>query len=279
MGAQRKDRGRRACGLILLALAWLVSPAHAAESWKRELKPSVVGPFPEIRPFVGEFRFGWSGVEAARAEASLTLDGDKMRVKVSGGTTGLARTLWQLDAWHDAIIYRDGLRSDYFQQNEKYARKQIFTQAAFKPDGLWRLRLVTPDPNKSAKWKRIKVEPVRDIISAMFFIRSQPLANNEKIVVTAFPGDSAYLVEVKVLGRETVKAAGKSWPTIKLDFQLQRIVTSGKKAGTLEPQGKFRHGTVWLSDDGDRVPVRAEVDIFVGYVFGELQSLKFAEPR
>jgi len=281
MGAERKNRrnGAFRVGIALLLCAAASFGRAGEPAWKKNLKPATVGPFPEVRPFVGEFRFGWSGVEAASAKAAITMQGDKMVVKVEGGTNGLARTLWQLDAWHDAYIYRNGLRPDFFQQNEKYAKKQIFTQAAFKPDGLWRLRRVTPDLKNSSKWKRIKVEPIRDIISAMFFIRSQPLANGDKIVVTAFPGDSPYLVEVNVLGRETVKVDGKAWQAIKLDFELQRIVTNGKRAGSLEPQGKFRHGTVWLSDDGDRVPIRAEVDIFIGYVFGELKSITFAPPK
>jgi hypothetical protein len=41
------------------------------------------------------------------------------------------------------------------------------------------------------------------------------------------------------------------------------------------PHGKFRSGSVWISDDADRIPLRAEVDIFIGYVFGELESLHF----
>jgi hypothetical protein len=192
---------------------------------------------------------------------------------VEGGTDGLARALWQLDARHKAVILMEGLKPIAFEQIEKYANKRVRTEAVFKPDGLWRIRAVTPDPKNVAKWKRIKVEPVRDIVSAMLLIRSQSLNNGDRIGVVAFPGDAPFLVEVTVAKREQIKIAGALRKAIKLDFQIQRIDVKNKDR--LAPHGKFRSGSVWLSDDEDRIPLRAEVDIFIGYVFGELESLRF----
>ena len=37
---------------------------------------------------------------------------------------------------------------------------------------------------------------------------------------------------------------------------------------------KFRSGTLWLSNDPDRILLRAEVQVFVGYVFAELASFQ-----
>jgi hypothetical protein len=45
-----------------------------------------------------------------------------------------------------------------------------------------------------------------------------------------------------------------------------------KKGNALEPHRKFRSGTLWLSNDPDRILLRAEVQVFVGYVFAELSS-------
>ena len=237
------------------------------------LGPENPGPFPLVRPFTAEFRFGWSEIEAADARARVSYPAGIMRVEVEGGTTGLARMLWQLDASHQAEIAPDGLRPVYFTQFERYTKKAVRTEAAFKEDGLWRLRQVTPDPKNVARWKRIKLKPIRDIVSAMFFIRSQELRDGDRVRLIAFPGDSPFLVEAEVLGRETVRVGGVPRNAIKLAFELQRIDT--KHENQLEPHGKFRNGTVWLSDDENRLPLRAEVNIFVGYVFGELVSVKF----
>ncbi|HEY5705487.1 MAG TPA: DUF3108 domain-containing protein [Terrimicrobiaceae bacterium] len=258
---------------VVLLAAGALTICHSAEPWSDRVGPETPGPFPLVRPFSGEFRFGWSDIGAAGAKARLWYSGEEIIVEVEGGTNGLARTLWQLDARHKATILKEGLRPLAFEQFEKYAKKTVRTEAVFKPDGLWRIRAVRPDPKNVAKWKRIKVEPIRDIISAMLLIRSQALNNGDKIGVVAFPGDAPFFVEVNVAGRDQVRIAGSLQNAIKLDFQIQRIDVKNK--GRLAPHGKFRSGSVWISDDENRIPLRAEVNIFIGYVFGELESLHF----
>jgi Protein of unknown function (DUF3108) len=277
MGSKQIARSRCAFG-VKLALAAItlaaefLSVCQSAEPWSDRIRPETPGPFPLVRPFSGEFRFGWSDIGAASARARLWYSGDRILVEIEGGTDGLARALWQLDAKHKAVILQEGLKPVRFEQFEKYANKRVRTEAVFKPDGLWRIRAVTPDPKNVARWKRVKVEPVRDIVSAMLFIRSQVLNDGDKIGVVAFPGDAPFLVEVTVARHEQIRVAGVPRKAIKLDFQIQRIETRKHR---LAPHGKFRSGSVWLSDDENRIPLRAEVNVFIGYVFGELESLHF----
>jgi hypothetical protein len=277
MGSKQIARSRCAFG-VKLALAAItlaaefLSVCQSAEPWSDRIRPETPGPFPLVRPFSGEFRFGWSDIGAASARARLWYSGDRILVEIEGGTDGLARALWQLDAKHKAVILQEGLKPVRFEQFEKYANKRVRTEAVFKPDGLWRIRAVTPDPKSVARWKRVKVEPVRDIVSAMLFIRSQVLNDGDKIGVVAFPGDAPFLVEVTVARHEQIRVAGVPRKAIKLDFQIQRIETRKHR---LAPHGKFRSGSVWLSDDENRIPLRAEVNVFIGYVFGELESLHF----
>jgi len=47
----------------------------------------------------------------------------------------------------------------------------------------------------------------------------------------------------------------------------------------LEPHRKFRRGTIWVSDDAERLLLRIEAQVFVGTVFAELQSVNFDSPR
>lgn len=267
---------RLSAAVCLLAATALA--CHAQEAWRSRVQPENPGPVSVVRPFSGEFRFGWSEIEAARAKARIMDKDGEMQVLVEGGTKGFARTLWKLDASYAGTILKQGLQSVAFRQVEKYAKKTITTQAVFKEDSVWRRRDVVPDPKGPAKWKRIKVRPVRDIVAAMFFVRSQPLENGDKVGVIAFPGDDAYLAEIKVAGREDIRVAGKTRRAIKLQFQINKVVrTADKKEYKLEPHKKFKNGTVWVSDDADRIPLRAEVNIFIGYVFGELASLSFED--
>ncbi|MBV8376087.1 MAG: DUF3108 domain-containing protein, partial [Verrucomicrobia bacterium] len=57
---------------------------------------------------------------------------------------------------------------------------------------------------------------------------------------------------------------------IKLDLQLKKI----DKKMQLKDHKLFKGGRGWLSDDNNRVPLRIEADIFIGYVFAELASMK-----
>ena len=279
MGSKQVARSGCACRVrpasaVALLTACFFSICQSAEPWSDRIGPQTLGPFPLVRPFSGEFRFGWSEIGAASAKAKLSYTDDKILVEVEGGTDGLARALWQLDAKHKAIILKEGLTPLQFEQLEKYAKKTVRTEAVFKPDGLWRIRAVPTDPKNVPRWKKIKIEPVRDMISAMLFIRSQVLDDGDKIGVIAFPGDAPFLVEVTVAKHERIRVADQLRDAIKLDFQIQRIDLKKKKS-RLAPHGKFRSGSVWLSDDQDRIPLRAEVNIFIGYVFGELQRLDF----
>jgi hypothetical protein len=259
----------------LLFLAAAVSLCPAEEMWRSRVRPERAGDFPLVRPFQAEFRFGWSNVvEAARARAGISYEGNKVVTTVSGGTRGLARTLWSLTARHRAETSLGQFLPVAFTQSEIYAKKKVLTEAVAKPDGLWYIRRVPTDPGNRPKWKRVKVAPVRDIVSGMLFMRSLPLRDGDRIGLIAFPGDSPFLCEVQVEKRETIKVAGQPFKAIKMTFQLQRIDTS--RDNQLVAHGKFRSGAVWVSDDENRIPLRAEVNIFVGYVYGELVSIKYA---
>src|SRR5206468_5853502 len=114
-----------------------------------------------------------------------------------------------------------------------------------------------------------------DLHSAALYLRSQPLKDHSVYRVVVFPATSAYLATVTVVGREKISVRAGTYKAIKLDLQLKRI---GKHL-ELEPHRKFRRGTIWVSDDAERLLLRIEAQVFVGTVFAELQSVHFDSPR
>ncbi|MFZ4777295.1 MAG: DUF3108 domain-containing protein [Terrimicrobiaceae bacterium] len=264
---------RRVCAALA---AFIFSTVLLGADWQDNLSPDLPGTVPAVRPFNAVFRIGWTDIEAARATLDVSYEAGNICLKSSGGTNGLARVLWQLDATLNATTSLPNFRTIYSVQNEIYASRSINTQIVARPDGIWRLRENFPAGENAATWKKIKISPLRDLFSGMLYIRSRKLAPGETISTIIFPGDSPFLVEMKCLGSETLTIAGAPRPAVKLDIRLHRI--NLKKGARLEPHGKFQNGTVWLSDDADRIPLRAEVNIFVGYVFAELESINF-KPR
>ena len=65
-----------------------------------------------------------------------------------------------------------------------------------------------------------------------------------------------------------------SVPALRFSIRIDSIELWGAGRGRLAPHKKFHSGRIWISDDGRRIPLRAEVDIFIGSVFAELVKLK-----
>lgn len=264
----------RSAGFVWVVALSVFSIIRCGLAGEIENRPPMPGPFPMVSSFRGDFVFGWSNLPAAEATAEVRVEDGMVRVDVRGRTTGAARALWQMDVSHTAGFHSNGLLPGGFLQIEKYKKKTITTRAELRDGSLWRLRTRVPDGGP-AKWKRIPVDGVRDIVSAMFFVRSQPLRPGDRIRTIAFPGDSAFLVDVHVLRSEELPWHGVRRPALRLEFRLKKILTARGQPPELASHGKFRKGTVWLSDDADRIPLRAEVDIFVGFVYAELARITF----
>jgi len=249
----------------------------SAEPWETHRTPLSKNPFSFVQPFEASFVFGWSHLfKAGRAQAKLEVDdAQNYRVRVQGGSTGVARALWKLDADYKAQGSTTSLLPFRFRQVEKYAKREMVTEAIFSSSDVWRLRQATP--GKKEKWKHIVYPDLRDLVAAMFFIRSQPLHVNDRISVVCYPGDRIFFVEADVQKRETIRVGDREWNAIKLGLRIQRVVQSGQEKGKLEPHSKFREGSVWISDDAHRIPLRTEVQIFIGYVYGELEAWRFSE--
>ncbi len=251
---------------VLRLLALLAIPT--LHGWQESLTPDQPGPFPEVAPFVATFKIGWSEIEAARAHAAITYEGSQVALAAGGGTDGLARSLYQLDAVFLGTVDRPTLHTLRSDQVESYSSRSLTTVVTGSNGTLQTLSIPLPPGQKPPKWKDVKVQPVRDFFAGMLFIRSQPLAPGETVRLLMFPGGSPFLVEIESAGPRSIELADGPRDALRLDLKIQRVNT--KKGNALEPHSKFRSGKIWLSNDADRIPLRAEVDIFIGYVFAEI---------
>ncbi len=261
-------RGLLGCVLAVCALRTLTA-------WEGTLTPGGAGPFSEVAPFEGEFRFGWSEIEAARVKAVVSYEGNRVLVKAHGGTQGLARTLYQLDVLFTGEAERESLQTISSEIVERYATRTVTERVVGENGILKSYRETQPAGKNPPRWKEVKVSPIRDLWAAMLFIRSQLLSVGERVRLLVFPGGGPYLVEIIPLGFEQLEVMGTPREALKLDVKVQRVNT--KKGNALEPHGKFRSGKIWLGADEARMPLRAEVNIFIGYVFAEIVEIEVKE--
>lgn len=255
----------KSSSLVVLA-AFLIG--HPLFAWQETLSSDQPGPVPEVAPFSATFRIGWSEIEAAQARAEISYNGPEVALEAAGGTEGLARSLYQLDATFQGTVDRASLHTLRSDQVETYADRSLTTIVTGENGTLRTFSDRNPPGDKPAKWKDVKVQPVRDFFAGMLFIRSQTLARGDTVRLLMFPGGAPFYVEIESAGPCTIDLAGGPREALRLDLKIQRVNT--KKGNTLEPHSKFRAGKIWLSNDNERIPLRAEVDIFIGYVFAEI---------
>jgi hypothetical protein len=216
------------------------------------------------------YRFGWVGLQAAKAEIQLfSQTGTRFEVDATGATSGLTRDLFKLDIYQKAIENKKTLRPIHFFQEEKYRSATFRTNVDFESNQLTGLREKIPN-NYPDMPNVFKFSPVFDMASALLWVRSQPLAEGETESIVVWASNAPYLATVTVLGRETIKVNGHEERAIKLDLKLNGIDNKMH----LKEYKLFKGGRGWLSDDAKRIPLRFEADIFIGYIFAELESVQ-----
>lgn len=102
-------------------------------------------------------------------------------------------------------------------------------------------------------------ECVQDVLSAIFYARNidfDKYKKDDKIAFSMFLDNEVYEMYIRYLGKETVKTRYGKFRAIKFKPLLIK--------GTIFEGGEKM--TVWVSDDGNRVPVRIESPISVGSV-------------
>jgi hypothetical protein len=104
---------------------------------------------------------------------------------------------------------------------------------------------------------------VQDVLSAVYYARNIDFAKyraNDTIPVTLFLDDSIYPVYIRYLGKESLTTREGTYNCIKFRPLLIE--------GTLFKGGEKM--TVWVTDDGNKIPVQVESPILVGSVKAEL---------
>ena len=240
--------------------------------WDATLTAPTPTPFSAIEPYEAFYEVGWEGLAAGGVDVKIfaSRDRKKRRITARGGPSELIRKLWDYHADYYGEAGANGEVPSWFHIDERIAKKKLLSDATFTPDAVFACHHFTDEVKP---WVFTPLPGVRDLFAAMLLIRSQPLQNGDHIRLTIFPDRNPYLVDLTVAGRDTQTIIGKKIPSIRFTIRIRTIELFGDHRGQLAPHRKFRSGRVWISDDNRRLPLRAEVDVFVGSVYCELTSV------
>jgi hypothetical protein len=110
---------------------------------------------------------------------------------------------------------------------------------------------------------RLSKSNVQDAFSMSYFYREFPLAVGQTLTSDVFVDEKIWDLTVQVLGKERVKTKAGSFDCLKLK------PNASIKGSTQKPRGE---GTVWITDDSRRIPVKVQLSTPFGKVNMELDN-------
>lgn len=110
-------------------------------------------------------------------------------------------------------------------------------------------------------------ECVQDVVSSIYYARNIDFSKykpGDKIPFSLFLDDEVYNIYIRYMGKETIKTKYGKFRAIKFKPYLIKgsVFEGGEKM------------TVWVSDDGNKIPVRIESPISVGSIKVDMASYR-----
>lgn len=110
---------------------------------------------------------------------------------------------------------------------------------------------------------------VQDVLSALYYVRTQKLEVGKAIFVDNFADGKNYPLEVKILRMEKVRVKAGQF----FCYVVEPIL---KSTGIFQHKGRL---TVWLTRDKTHMPVLMKSEIMIGSIIAELIEFKGINPE
>lgn len=252
---------------FLLPLALATATLRADPEWAKEITSATVGTHPANESGKLEFSLSWKGIVQAGyldieiAPKEISKPG-YLVIKSSAYSQGFAKKLFPYSHSYWSEIVPNTLESRYFQSTETDSKEKIITTNRYNASRV-EIQEITTRISTSKKTTRTETftQPdVRDLFSAILFVRSQKLDVGDSHTMLILPFKSPYVLKVSVDAKE--KHEGKD--AIRLSFALRKI---NLKTNELVAYKKLKKPvTLWLSDDTDRIPLELRASVYIGDV-------------
>jgi hypothetical protein len=180
-------------------------------------------------------------------------------LSVDGSTSGSFDIFYKVRNRYDSYIdeknftpylYTENIREEKYRRNDK-ARFYQEEQKVVSNKGNF----------------KSPVEQTFDLVSAYYFARNLDLSGikqGEKLTLNYFLDDEIAPLTIEYIGKETIET----------DLGEIRCL---KFSPSIKPGRIFRKDSklyLWITDDGNRIPVKAEVEVLLGSVTMEIKSVE-----
>ncbi len=104
---------------------------------------------------------------------------------------------------------------------------------------------------------------VFDVLSAFYYIRTQPLEVGKSLLLSSHSQKKVYDLEVKIHRKETLEVGAGTFHTIVVEPLL-------KGEGVFKQKGRL---LIWLTDDELKIPVQMTSAVAIGHITSELMKI------
>ncbi len=230
-------------------------------NYAQELQTTKDAAFREGEVLNYRLRYGF--ITAAEATikvlpSDLKFDGNPTyKLTVDARTSGTFDIFYKIRDHYDSYIDKTALTPYFYQEDIREASYRRQDKARFYQD-----------TKKVVANKGTFSTPTNqtfDLVSAYYFARSLDISKlkiNDTFKLNYFLGDEISQLEIQYIGKETIKT------------KLGKI-SCLKFSPSIKPGRIFKKDSklyLWITDDGNRVPVKAQVEILVGAVTLEIKS-------
>lgn len=209
------------------------------------------------------YRLKYGFITAAEAtikvqSSDMKFDGKPTyKLTVDAKTSGTFDIFYKIRDHYDSYIDKTELTPYFYQEDIREASYRRQDKARFYQDTK---KVVA---NKGTFYG--PTNQTFDLVSAYYFARSLDISKlklNDSFKLNYFLSDEISSLEIQYVGKETIKT--------KLgNINCLKFSPSIKPGRIFKKDSKLY---LWITDDGNRVPVKAQVEILVGSVTMELRS-------
>lgn len=187
-------------------------------------------------------------------------------VKGVGKSTGAVRAFFKVDDLYESFInYNTGLPSYYVRNVSEGNYRQHF-QTAFNHDN--NTLILTDKKNPKNGSKVIKtVKGIQDMLSAFYYLRSfdaGQIKPGDVINLNIWIDDDMFPFRLRVAGIENVNTRFGKVSCLKIIPSVLSGRVFKEKEGV----------TLWVTNDGNHIPVAMKATLMVGSLRADLDSLK-----
>ena len=243
----------------VVLILWILITANTVSSQELPLKKDPI--FREGEVLKYKLKYGFITAAEATIEvlpSDLKFD-DKptYRLNVDASTSGTFDIFYKVRDRYDSYIDKDNLTPYFYQENIREANYRREDKARFYQDGK---KVVANSGTFTTPTTQ-----TFDLVSAYYFARSLDITKlkvGDQFKLNYFLGDEISQLQIEYVGKEVIKSKLGSIRCLKFSPSIKpgRIFKKNSKL------------YLWITDDGNRVPVKAEVEILVGSVTLEIKS-------